>query len=105
MAASAGSVTITLAHGVGQRVADARAVVDRHAAGAEPIYGLNTGLGGNLAHRIGEHEMAGFQAQMLAGRMVGTGKALPEAVSRAALLARIIGVARAAPAFHLSCSS
>ena len=78
-----------------QRLVEARAVVDRRAAGSEPVYGLNTGLGGNLAYRIAEPEMAVFQAQMLAGRTVGTGEPLPEAVSRTALLARIIGVARA----------
>ena len=94
VAASVGRVTVTLAQDVSRRVSEARAVVDRHAAGAEPVYGLNTGLGGNLAHRIDEHEMAGFQAQLLAGRSVGIGKPLPEAVSRAALLARIIGVAK-----------
>jgi histidine ammonia-lyase len=69
--------------------------VDLHATGSEPVYGLNTGLGGNLEHRLEASEMTGFQARMLAGRTVGTGEPLPEVLSRAALLARIIGVSRA----------
>ncbi len=95
VSASSGRVTIMLAPHVRQRLVEARRVVDRRSAGSEPVYGLNTGLGGNLDHRIEEPEMADFQAQMLAGRTVGTGEPLPEVVSRTALLARIIGVARA----------
>ena len=75
------------------RIMGARAVVDRHAAGSAPVYGLNTGLGGNLAHRLQPHEMAAFQAQLLRGRSVGVGPPLPPRIGRAALLARLIGAA------------
>ncbi|WP_457825472.1 aromatic amino acid lyase, partial [Staphylococcus aureus] len=50
------------------RVAAARAVVDRHAEGAEPIYGLNTGLGGNVGFRLPPSEIDAFQVQMIRGR-------------------------------------
>lgn len=93
VAASEGPVVVRLGEAARARIAAARAVVDRFAAGEAPVYGLNTGLGGNLGHRIRPDEMAAFQAQMLAGRSVGAGPWLPEPVCRAALLARVIGVA------------
>lgn len=78
------------------RIAAARAVVDRYAAGSEPIYGLNTGLGANLGHRIAPGEMQSFQAQLLRGRAVAVGAPLDARICRAALLARLIGAARGA---------
>ena len=78
------------------RIAAARAVVDAHAAAPEPVYGLNTGLGANLGHRVAPADMAAFQAQILRGRAAGVGPVLPERTCRAALLARAIGAARGA---------
>lgn len=95
-AASSGSVRVRLSAGASRRIASARAVADRYAVGDAPIYGLNTGLGGNLGHRIGHEEMSAFQAQILAGRSVGTGPPLAPELCRAALLARVIGAARGA---------
>lgn len=78
-------------------VARARAVVDRYAAGDAPIYGLNTGLGGNVGYRLQPGEVAAFQEQVIRGRCIGAGPPLPPAVSRAALLARILGAAKGGP--------
>jgi len=75
------------------RMREARAVVDRYAAGDAPIYGLNTGLGGNLAHRLDRDATVAFQEQLIRGRCAGVGPPLPRPVGRAALLARIVGVA------------
>ncbi len=80
---------------VTERIARARNVVERHAAGAAPVYGLNTGLGANLGYRIPADEIEAFQLQLLRGRSVGTGPSLPETVCRGVLLARIITAARA----------
>lgn len=93
-AAARGPLEITLAPAVRERLGVARGIVDCHTAGDRPIYGLNTGLGANLRHRIGAGEMAAFQSQLLEGRRVGVGEPLPEEVARAALLARIVGAAR-----------
>ncbi len=57
------------------RVAAARAVVERAAAGEQPIYGLNTGLGGNLKHRLAPEEITAFQTQFVVGRAIGVGRA------------------------------
>jgi histidine ammonia-lyase len=76
------------------RIAAARAVVDRYAKGDEPIYGLNTGLGGNVGHRLQAGDMEAFQEQIIRGRCIGMGPPLPEPVARAALLCRIVGLAQ-----------
>lgn len=96
LAAATGPVAVTLAPALRARLAAARAAVEAAAAGDAPVYGLNTGLGGNLGHRLAPAEIPAFQAQMLAGRTVGVGPMLPEPVCRAALLARIVSLARGA---------
>lgn len=94
VALAAGPVKISLSESIRRNLKQARAIVDRYAAGNSPVYGLNTGLGANLGHRIDEADIAGFQAQLLEGRMVGIGEPLSESMSRGALLARIIGASR-----------
>ena len=92
-----GETRVAFAPAALDRIARARAVVERHAAGEAPIYGLNTGLGGNLAHRLDPAGIAAFQAQMILGRCVGVGEPLTPATGRAALLARILGAAAGGP--------
>src|SRR5262245_8542010 len=47
------------------RLKRSRAVVDTLAAGAKPIYGLNTGLGAGVDTRLSAAEMSDFQARVL----------------------------------------
>lgn len=77
-----------------RRVAAAREVVERCARGSEPVYGLNTGLGGNVGHRLDPAAIEAFQVQLVLGRCIGVGEPLPEAVARTALLCRIVGLAQ-----------
>lgn len=91
---AAGPVEISLSESVTRKLSQARSIVERYAAGDSPVYGLNTGLGANLGHRIGETDITGFQAQLLEGRMVGVGEPLCETTSRGALLARIVGASK-----------
>ena len=79
---------VSLATEARERVEAARAVVERAAAGDEPIYGLNTGLGGNLKYRLAPEEITAFQVQFVVGRAIGVGDPLPRATVRAAMLAR-----------------
>jgi histidine ammonia-lyase len=97
-----GPLAISVSQTVRDQLMTGRQIVDRHAAGDEPIYGLNTGLGGNLHHHIAPEEIPAFQVQLLLGRNAGVGPSLAEWVSRAALLARIIGVARGASGLSLA---
>lgn len=76
------------------RAARARAVVERHAAGDAPVYGINTGLGGNVGFRLSPAQLCEFQTQLVRGRAAGVGQALPVEVARGALLARAHGICR-----------
>ena len=71
-----------------------REVVQKHIDAGAPVYGLNTGLGGNLGYRLDAGEMLAFQEQVILGRMIGMGEPLPPDVVRAGQLARVIGFAR-----------
>ncbi|MEP7172259.1 MAG: aromatic amino acid lyase [Aestuariivirga sp.] len=96
-----GPVSITLAPSIRERLVRAREIVARYAASDQPVYGLNTGLGGNLQHRIEPKDIPAFQAQLLLARSAGVGPNLPEWISRAAWLSRIIGAARGASGLSL----
>ena len=76
------------------RLAADRKVVEAHIASGDPVYGLNTGLGGNLGYRLDAAEVVAYQEQIIRGRMIGMGEPLPQDVVRAALLARCISLAR-----------
>lgn len=77
-----------------QRLDADRRVVQQHIDADAPVYGLNTGLGGNLGYRLDAAEVLAFQEQVIVGRMIGVGPELPQEVVRAAQLARVIGFAR-----------
>ncbi len=94
VALAEGERRIEIAPAAWRAIRDARDVVDRHAGGDAPVYGLNTGLGGNVGYRLSAAEIEAFQVQMIRGRCIGMGDALPMPVCRAALLCRIIGVAQ-----------
>ena len=83
-----GQEEVSLSAEARERVAAARAVVERAAAGEQPIYGLNTGLGGNLKYRLAPEQITEFQTQFVVGRAIGVGEPLPRATVRAAMLAR-----------------
>lgn len=79
-----------------RRMQEARAVVERIAAGDKPVYGLNTGLGAGVDTRLSPAEMGAFQARVLVARSVGIGPRLSTAEVRALLAARLAGLARGA---------
>ncbi|HEX8165818.1 MAG TPA: aromatic amino acid lyase, partial [Beijerinckiaceae bacterium] len=94
--AVARGAAVALAPEVDERLAAARAVVDRHARSAKPVYGLTTGLGAAVDTRLGATDMAGFQARAIAARAVGVGEPLPAPEVRAMLFVRLAGLARGA---------
>ena len=94
IAASAPGVQVVLGPAARARILAARATVERLAAGDRPIYGLNTGLGGNLAHRLAPDRIEAFQVQLIRGRCIGIGAPFPEPVARTMLLSRLIGLAQ-----------
>lgn len=76
-----------------QKIKIAHEAVEKVAQGEAPVYGLNTGLGGNLGYRLKPEEISNFQMQIIAGRAVACGNALPEETGRGILLARIVSAA------------
>lgn len=94
IAASAPGATVSLSEPAKARVIAARKVVERYALGDEPIYGLNTGLGGNVAYRLKKEEIEAFQVQMVRGRCIGIGEPFPEPVARSMFLSRLIGLSQ-----------
>jgi histidine ammonia-lyase len=76
------------------RIARSREIVAAYLQGDQAIYGLNTGLGGNLGFRIDPAAISAFQVQLLRGRNVGVGDDLPREVCRAAMAARILTASR-----------
>lgn len=87
---------VRLAPEVGTRIARARQVVDRLAASGSPVYGLTTGLGAAVDTPLGPDELVAFQARAVLARAVGIGERFSTGEVRAALFARLVGLARGA---------
>ncbi|MGB3247122.1 MAG: aromatic amino acid ammonia-lyase [Sulfitobacter sp.] len=86
--------TLEMPQDVYNRLRAARTVVEAAAAGEAPVYGLNTGLGANLGHRIAAEDIPAFQRKLIEGRAVAVGPLLDPEVGRALMLARIVGAAQ-----------
>jgi len=52
------------------------------ASGEQAVYGLNTGLGANLGHRLAPEEIPEFQYQIISGRAVACGQPLSADIGR-----------------------
>ena len=70
------------------RVAAARAVVDNKADGDAAVYGVNTGFGNFAETRIGKHDLAALQLNLLRSHAAGVDTPLPVRTVRAAMVLR-----------------
>ncbi|HVF62676.1 MAG TPA: histidine ammonia-lyase [Casimicrobiaceae bacterium] len=84
---------VTLSETARQRVADARAVVDRFATGSALVYGVNSALGANTGCPISPGEQGTYQLHAIRARAVGVGPPLATDVVRAMMFARAAGMA------------
>jgi histidine ammonia-lyase len=75
------------------RVTATRAIVDRLAQSATPVYGVNSALGANTGKAISEGDLAAYQERAVQARAVGVGASLPTDVVRAMLVTRAAGMA------------
>jgi len=73
-----------------RKISSERAPVNEAMQLKTPVYGLNTGLGGNLAHELNEEDIQEFQSQLIKGRAVAVGESFSEEICRGVLLARIL---------------
>src|SRR6185503_15271545 len=79
---------VGLAPGARTRVAAARAVVDRKAAGEDAVYGVNTGFGNFAETRIDKADLAVLQLNLLRSHAAGVDTPLPVRAVRAAMALR-----------------
>lgn len=73
-----------------KKLSSERAPVNAAIKSKKPVYGLTTGLGGNLAHDLNEGDIQEFQEQLIRGRAVAVGESFSEEICRGVLLARIL---------------
>lgn len=85
---------VTIEPPVLERLARARAVVERAAAGDAPIYGVTSALGANTGATLAADERASYQLHAVRARAVGVGPPLPLDRVRAAMFARVAGMAQ-----------
>ncbi|WP_413759835.1 HAL/PAL/TAL family ammonia-lyase [Streptomyces sp. MMBL 11-3] len=84
---------VVLADEVLPRLARERAVVDDVVDRRVPTYGLTTGLGSRSSYALPREELARFSVRTVRGRANAVGDPLPVPVVRAALVARVNGLA------------
>ena len=84
---------VALADGVLPRLVRERAVVDDVVDRQVPTYGLTTGLGARSSYALPRAELDAFSVRTIRGRANAVGDPLPVPVVRAALLARVNGLA------------
>jgi histidine ammonia-lyase len=77
-----------------QRIEASRAIVDAAVEGPDLVYGLNTGLGHMRNERVPLEVLEQYQVGIVAGHVGAIGAPLPRAVVRAAIAARVNGIAR-----------
>ncbi len=85
-------VQVALAPEALERMALSRAVVENHVDEKIPVYGLTTGLGPRVTHRLSREEMAEFSELTVLARSTALGPPLPRDQTRALLLVRLNGL-------------
>jgi histidine ammonia-lyase len=70
------------------RVGAARAVVEEHAAGDAPVYGVNTGFGSFAEVKIPPEALDALQRNLVRSHAAGVGRPLPARAVRAAMTLR-----------------
>lgn len=85
---------LALAPDVREVIAASRKIVDDALDKPEPVYGLNTGLGHRRNERVSNELLLAYQPYIVRTHAGSVGEALSEATSRAAMVARIVGLSR-----------
>ncbi|HEX2452945.1 MAG TPA: histidine ammonia-lyase [Vicinamibacterales bacterium] len=79
---------VALAPAAAQRIDASRQVVDRHAAGTEAVYGINTGFGALAETAIPRDSLGALQLNLLRSHAAGVGAPLPVRTVRATMALR-----------------
>lgn len=92
------SAVVRISGGAKSRIAKGRAYLEDMLARGERIYGVNTGVGGNVGISLAPDQMETLQHNLMRHMACGTGQPLPNDVVRAATLLRIVTFATGASA-------
>jgi histidine ammonia-lyase len=87
--AARGSAAVSIAPAAKARIAKGRAALEAALAGGEQVYGVNTGVGGNIKFALGPEQADLLQHNLMRHLSCATGQPLPDDVVRAAALLRI----------------
>jgi histidine ammonia-lyase len=79
---------VAIAPAARARVTASRAVVDAHAEGDAPVYGVNTGFGSFAETRISREDLTTLQVNLLRSHAAGVGEPLPVRDVRASMALR-----------------
>jgi phenylalanine ammonia-lyase len=91
-----GAAEVRMTGGAKTRIAHGRARLEELLARGERIYGVNTGVGGNIGISLEPGQMDTLQHNLMRHMACGTGAPLPNDVVRAAALLRIVTFATGA---------
>jgi histidine ammonia-lyase len=89
-----GGEPVDLAPAARAAVAASRAVIDRHAAGDAPVYGVNTGFGNFAETRIAADDLEALQVNLVRSHAAGVDDPLPPRAVRAMMALRANVLAR-----------
>lgn len=89
-----GGVALSLDASAHDAIAASAALVQRAAAGHDPVYGVNTGFGKLASTRIGEADLATLQLHLIRSHSVGVGEPLAAPVVRLMLALKAASLAR-----------
>jgi histidine ammonia-lyase len=92
-----GSETVELAPGVEERMADARALVERVLARGDRVYGLTTGVGMRKRFGVALEEQTAFNRMLVLNHRTGQGPPVAADVVRAAMLRLANALASGSP--------
>jgi phenylalanine ammonia-lyase len=87
--AARGGAEVAIAAAAQARIAQGRARLDELIARGERIYGVNTGVGGNVGISLAPEQMDTLQHNLVRHMACATGQPLPADVVRAAMLLRL----------------
>ncbi len=88
-AVSTDGSAVELARSARTRIEQGRAHLEKLLASGERIYGVNTGVGGNIFFQLGLEQAEMLQTNIMRHLSCATGQPLPAAVVRAAMLLRL----------------
>ncbi len=96
-----GGLAVELADAARTRILQGRAALEAHLARGTRIYGVNTGVGGNIAFPIPPEQAGLFQLNLLRELSCATGQPLGADTVRAAMLLRVATFATGASAVRV----